>query len=75
MLYLLSNSGEYLFSGTKRELKQFIRKNKLSNYNIRSSFPGEVPTQPVQIQETVKPTLILDKETPEGAFNAIFENE
>ena len=72
MLYLLSNTGEHLFSGTRRELKQYIRKNNLSNYKIRSKFPrGKKPDPsdwPPAIGEPILPPI------EEEAFNQVFEN-
>ena len=38
MLHILTKDGTKLFSGTKHEVKQFIRKNSIKNYVLKEHF-------------------------------------
>lgn len=70
MLYLYSNSGEFLFSGSRREIKMYIRANKISNYFIRAGGPKKkepYEPPPIVIDPPIKPVpgdpIIIDPPT------------
>lgn len=83
-MYVLSLSGELLFSGSRHDAKQFVRKNKIKRYKF-SEHPGKGKGKPEPIDIPVDPDPPVDPipisnplsepDTPEGVFNTIFNDE
>lgn len=70
MLHVLTKDGKKLFSGTKREVKQFIRKNALTNYVLKERFVETIPAAPAKKEYPQGSSF--DTNTEEGQFNEIF---
>lgn len=71
MLHVLTKDGQKLFSGTKHEVKLFLRKNKIKNYVLKERF---VEKKAVSAEDA--PTNPLSEpDTPEGFFNKIFDKD
>ena len=67
MLHVLTKNGDKLFSGSRHDVKQFIRKNKIKNYVLKERFVEKVvATQLPKVEETFE-----EIET----FNAIFDDD
>lgn len=67
MLHVLTKDGRKLFSGSKHDVKQFIRKNKLKNYIVSSKF-----VEKVKVVKPTKPTF--DTTDTESYFNQVFDS-
>lgn len=73
MLHVLTRDGKKLFSGTKHQVKQFIRKNNVKNYVLKERFVEKVAVLPEPVKE--ESNTLSEPETPEGFFNKIFDDE
>jgi hypothetical protein len=71
MLHVLTKDGKKLFSGTKHQVKQFIRKNNVKSYVLKERFVEKVAVLP----EPDNANPLSEPETPEGFFNKIFDDE
>lgn len=70
-MHVVSNDGRLLFSGSRHDCKQFIRKNNVKQYKLKERFVEKVVvTQPTA---QLSPTLDNDSLEPERFFNKIFE--
>ena len=69
MLHVLTKDGQKLFSGSRHDVKLWIRKNNVKNYVIKERFTEKV----AEIKEDVpiNPTY----EYNEGFFNKVFNTE
>jgi len=59
MLHVLTKNGDKLFSGSRHDVKQFIRKNKIKNYVLKERFVEKVVATNEEIE----------------SFNAIFDDD
>ena len=59
MLHVLTKNGDKLFSGSRHDVKQFIRKNKIKNYVLKERFVEKVVATHEEIE----------------SFNAIFDDD
>jgi hypothetical protein len=83
-MYVLSLSGELLFSGSRRDAKIFVRKNNIKQYKF-SKHPGkgkgkpkllDIPVDPDPSTDPIPLTNPLSEpDTPEGNFNTVFNDE
>ena len=71
MLHVLTKGGKKLFSGSKHDVKQFIRKNKIKNYVLKERFSEKVAVT----EEDVPTNPLSEPDTPEGFFNKVFDGE
>jgi len=71
MLHVLTKDGQKLFSGTKHQVKQFIRKNAIKNYVLKERFEEKVAVTAATVKEETNP--LSEPETPEGFFNKVFD--
>ena len=71
MLHVLTKDGKKLFSGTKHQVKQFIRKNNVKNYVLKERFVEKVAVTPVTQEPASHPAA--DPDTAEDFFNKIFD--
>jgi hypothetical protein len=68
LMHVVTPDGQKLFSGTKHACKQFVRKNRVKRYQIRSTFSEKV---------VVAPTTTTDYDSKnytdtESYFNKMF---
>ena len=68
LMHVVTPDGQKLFSGSRHDCKQFVRKNRVKRYQIRSTFVEKV---------AVAPTTTTDYEsekttTTESYFNKMF---
>lgn len=68
MLHVLTKDGQKLFSGSRHDVKLWIRKNKVKNYIIKERFTEKVTA----IEEDV-PTNPLSDSDSNGFFNEVFD--
>jgi hypothetical protein len=71
MLHVLTKDGKKLFSGTKHEVKLFLRKNRIKNYVLKERYTEKKAV----VEPTTPSNPLSEPETPEGFFNTIFDNE
>ena len=64
-MHVVSQDGKKLFSGSRHDCKQFMRKNKLNRAEIKSVFAEK--------SVVVEPVIEEEEETPETFFNTVFE--
>jgi hypothetical protein len=69
-MHVVSNDGRILFSGSRRDCKQFIRKNNVKQYKLKEHFSEKVVVIP-EVEEKSNP--LSEPETVEGFFNKVFD--
>lgn len=74
-MYVLDESGNKLFDGTRQDCKMFIRKNKVGRYRLTEKFVEKValvaPTEEFEA-EPDNDNNLAKPATKEGFFNRIF---
>ena len=65
-MHVISNNGQLLFSGSRHECKQFIRKNNVKQYKFKERFTEK-------IAPVYTPKRVVDED--EAFFNLAFEDE
>jgi hypothetical protein len=68
-MYVISNDGRLLFSGSRHDCKQFVRKNNVKQFKFKEHFSEKVVV--------AEPEVIVEKEeevvdTPETFFSRVF---
>ncbi len=69
MLHVLTKDGQKLFSGSRHDVKLWIRKNKVKNYIIKERFSEKVAAS----KEDVPTNPLSEPDTKEGFFNKVFD--
>lgn len=69
MLHVLTKDGQKLFSGTKHEVKLFLRKNNVKNYVLKERFVEKA----TEVKEDVPTNPLSEPDTKEGFFNKVFD--
>jgi hypothetical protein len=70
MLHVLTKSGEKLFSGTRHEVKKFIRANRIKNYVLKGQY-----IEKVAVTKEDVPTNPLSEPEEVSIFNKVFDEE
>ena len=68
MLHVLTKDGQKLFSGSRHDVKLWIRKNKIKNYVLKERF-----SEKVAVVEEDAPTNELSESEKSEFFNKIFD--
>ena len=68
-MHVISNDGRKLFSGSRHDCKQFIRKNNIKQYKFKEHFAEVVETPKVSF--TSKKVVVEEENT----FNKVFEDD
>lgn len=72
-MHVVSNDGRLLFSGSRHDCKQFIRKNNVKQYKLKERFAEKVIVSAPVVETIVNP--LSEPDTPEGFFNKIFSSD
>jgi hypothetical protein len=69
-MHVLSLSGDLLFSGSRHDAKQFVRRNRIKRYKFVERVPKTLPQVEIPVLNPLS-----EPDTPEGIFNTIFDDE
>ena len=68
-LYVLNNSGDKLFEGSRQQCKEFLK-----TCNVKTKIVGRYFEKVIApIEEKIKEAPMLDETTKEGFFNRVFK--
>ena len=67
-MHVVSNTGKILFSGSRHDCKQFVRKNNVKQYKLKERFAEKV----IVVEEPVIEEVEEKVKEPEAFFNQVF---
>lgn len=79
-MHVVSNDGRLLFSGSRHDCKQFIRKNNVKQYKLKEQFIEKIIVKPPfgggepfdPKPDPQPPVYPEETEEPETFFNRVF---
>ena len=69
-MYFLVVNDEVVFYGTRKQIKRYVRKNKIKNYKIVAFEPQP---RPIPLDPTPPPHPATNPDTAEDFFNKVFD--